>query len=45
MVVTGDAFLAEPPRVNRLGGWGGVARRIAGAAGLGLAAAMVVSGL
>ncbi len=45
MVVTGDAFLAEPPLVNRLGGWGGVSRRIAGAAGLGLAAAMVVSGL
>jgi hypothetical protein len=45
LVVTGDDFLAEPDRVNRRGGWGALARRAAGAAGLGLAATLVVTSL
>jgi hypothetical protein len=43
LAVTGDAFLTEPARLARLGGWGGVARRVAGAAGLGLAATLAVT--
>src|SRR5690606_22643787 len=41
-VVTGDALLAEPQRMAELGGWAGVARRLAGLAALGLAATLVV---
>jgi len=42
LVVTGDALLAEPQRMAELGGWAGVARRLAGLAALGLAATLVV---
>jgi hypothetical protein len=45
LVVTGDDFLVEPDRLGRLGGWAGAARRVAGAAGLGLAGALVVTQL
>jgi len=43
LVMTGDDFLTEPHRLGRLGGWAGAARRVAGAAGLGLAAVLAVS--
>ncbi|HEX6681434.1 MAG TPA: hypothetical protein VF062_01470 [Candidatus Limnocylindrales bacterium] len=43
LVVTGDGFLPEPQRITRIGGWGGAARRVAGAAGLGLAAVLAVN--
>jgi hypothetical protein len=43
LVVTGDSLLAVPDRIGRLGGWTGPARRLAGVAGLGLAAALVVT--
>jgi hypothetical protein len=43
LIRTGDSFLAEPARVSRLGGWATIGRRIAGVAGLGLAATVVVA--
>ncbi len=45
LVITNDDFLKEPKTLARLGGWAGVARRAAGVAGLGLAAALAVSQL
>ena len=45
LVITNDDFLKEPKRLARLGGWAGVARRVAGVAGLGLAASLAVSQL
>jgi hypothetical protein len=45
LMVTGDAFITEPARLRRYGGWGGTSRRLAGAAALGLAAALAVTQL
>jgi hypothetical protein len=42
LVVTGDAFITEPYRLRRFGGWAGTVRRVAGAATLGVAAAASV---
>jgi hypothetical protein len=42
LVLTGDAFLAEPAPIRRRGGWATLLRRSAGAAGLGLAAVLAV---
>ena len=42
LVVTGDAFITEPRRLRRFGGWAGTVRRVAGAAALGLTVTAVV---
>lgn len=42
LVLTGDAFLAEPAPIRRRGGWATISRRAAGAAGLGLAVVLAV---